>query len=135
VSRKFTEFSRKTKKGNNVTSKMASDEAIQEDELEKKSKEDIKINGKREEFLLELAKKSEGYVGSDIEAVCREAAILALREDIESKEITLKHFEKALEKVPPSVDKEVQKAYEEIRESLSAARAKEIQKEKPVYMG
>jgi transitional endoplasmic reticulum ATPase len=126
----------KSKKKINVASKMAGDEALNEEDLDKESKEEkIKINGKREEFLLGLAKKSEGYVGSDIEAVCREAAILALREDIESKEITLKHFEKALEKVPPSVDKEVQKAYEEIRESLSAARAKEIQKEKPVYMG
>tara|TARA_Y100000310_G_scaffold95150_1_gene92997 strand:+ start:3349 stop:5625 length:2277 start_codon:yes stop_codon:yes gene_type:complete len=85
--------------------------------------------------LEDFAKKSEGYVGSDIESVCREAAILALRENIEAKEITLKHFEKAMEKVPPSVDKEIQKSYEELRESLSSARAKEINKEKPVYMG
>ena len=77
----------------------------------------------------------EGYVGSDIESVCREAAIFALRESMESKEVTLKHFEKAMEKVPPSVDKDIQKAYEEIRESLSSARAKEMQKEKPIYMG
>ena len=40
-----------------------------------------------------------------------------------------------MEKVPPSVDKDIQKAYEEIRESLSSARAKEMQKEKPIYMG
>ena len=95
----------------------------------------MKINGKREKFLSELAEKTEGYVGSDIEAVCREAAIFALRESMDSKEITMKHFEKALDKVPASVDKEIEKSYEEIRESLSAARAKEMQKEKPVYMG
>ncbi|MDP7476205.1 MAG: AAA family ATPase, partial [Candidatus Woesearchaeota archaeon] len=82
-----------------------------------------------------LAEKTEGYAGSDIESVCREAAIFALRENIDSKEITLKHFEKALEKVPASIDKEIQKSYEEIRNTLTAARAKQMQKEKPVYMG
>ena len=85
--------------------------------------------------LEDLAKKTEGYVGSDIEAVCREAAILALRENIDSKEITLKHFEKALEKVPASVDKEIEKAYEDMRGALSSARAKQMQEEKPIYMG
>ncbi|MCH8067582.1 MAG: AAA family ATPase, partial [Nanoarchaeota archaeon] len=127
--------SEKTKKVNDAASKMESDEAIQEEESEKKSKENVKIDSKREEFLSGLVEKTEGYVGSDIESVCREAAIFALRESMDAKEITLKHFEKAMEKVPPSVDKDVEKAYEEIRESLSAARAKEMNKEKPVYMG
>ncbi len=81
----------------------------------------------------DLAKKTEGYVGSDIESVCREAAIFALREDMNAKEIMVKHFEKAMEKVPPSIDKEIEKAYEELKDSLSAA--KEIQREKPIYMG
>jgi transitional endoplasmic reticulum ATPase len=125
----------KTKKQNNVASKMDGDEAIQEEELKKKPKEAIKMDSKREAFLLNLAEKTEGYAGSDIESVCREAAILALRGSMEAKEITAKHFEKAIEKVPPSVDKDIQKAYEEIRESLSAARAKQMQKEKPIYMG
>ena len=84
--------------------------------------------------LEDLAAKTEGYAGSDIESVCREAAIFALRESMDSKEITLKHFEKALEKVPASIDKEIQKSYEEIRNTLTAARAKQMQKEKPVYM-
>jgi len=123
-------------KKNNVASKMAVDEALQEEDLEKPSKtEKIKIDSKREAFLLELAKKTEGYVGSDIEAVCREAAIFALRESKESEEITAKHFEKALDKVPASVDKDIEKSYEEIRNNLSAARAKEMQKERPIYMG
>ncbi len=85
--------------------------------------------------LEDLAEKTEGYVGSDIEAVCREAAIFALRASKESKEIPMKYFDKALEKVPASVDKDIQKTYEELRESLTSARAKQMQKEKPVYMG
>ncbi|MBW3022777.1 CDC48 family AAA ATPase, partial [Candidatus Woesearchaeota archaeon] len=51
----------------------------------------------------ELAKKTEGYVGSDIEAICREAAILALRKDMKAKEVTMDNFEDALKKVRPSV--------------------------------
>jgi transitional endoplasmic reticulum ATPase len=128
--------SEKSAKKSNITSKMDGDETLNEEELDKELKEKkVKVNGKREEFLLGLAKKAEGYVGSDIESVCREAAIFALREDIGAKEITLKHFEKAMDKVPPSVDKEIEKTYEDMRESLSAARAKEMNKEKPVYMG
>ncbi|MCH8329000.1 MAG: CDC48 family AAA ATPase [Nanoarchaeota archaeon] len=125
----------KVKKRNNVASKMASDGAVQEEDLEKQSKKKIEVNSKRESFLLDLAKKTEGYVGSDIESICREAAIFALRENIESEEVTSKHFEKALDKVPPSVDKEIEQSYEEIRNTLSAARAKQMQKEKPIYMG
>ncbi|MBI2656222.1 CDC48 family AAA ATPase [Candidatus Woesearchaeota archaeon] len=95
-------------------------------------KEDIKS---RDDFLRALAKKTEGYVGADIEAVCREAAILTLREDINSRDIYKKHFELALQKVRPSVTKDVEKAYEELQEHFTAARAKQMIDEKPGYMG
>lgn len=85
--------------------------------------------------LEDLAKKTEGYVGADIEAICREAAIFALRESMDAKEINSKHFDKAMEKVPPSVDKEIEKTYENMRGVLSSARAKQMQEEKPIYMG
>ncbi len=62
-----------------------------------------------------LARRTEGYVGADIEAVCREAAILALRDCIkpgmereevkkESLKIRIKneHFEKAFSTVRPT---------------------------------
>ncbi|HLD02780.1 MAG TPA: CDC48 family AAA ATPase, partial [Candidatus Nanoarchaeia archaeon] len=42
--------------------------------------------------LEEIGKKMEGYVGADIEGVCRESAIFALRENKDAKEISLKHF-------------------------------------------
>ena len=48
-----------------------------------------------------LAKSTEGYVGADIEAVCREAAMLTLRNDIEASEIPEKYFKEAIEKVKP----------------------------------
>ena len=85
--------------------------------------------------LEDLSKKSDGYVGADIESICREAAIFALRENMSAKVITKKHFEKALEKVPASVTKEIQKAYEELREHFTSARGKQMLEERPVYMG
>ena len=52
--------------------------------------------------LKKLAKSTEGYVGADIEAVCREAAMLTLRNDIEASEIPNKYFKEAIEKVKPA---------------------------------
>ncbi len=83
----------------------------------------------------DLAKETEGYAGSDIESVCREAAIFALRENLNSKAVTKKHFDAALEKVPLSVTEEIEKAYEELRENFTSARGKQMLEEKPVYMG
>ena len=51
--------------------------------------------------LKKLAKNTDGYVGADIEAVCREAAMLTLRNDLESKEIPYKYFKEAIDKVKP----------------------------------
>jgi len=52
--------------------------------------------------LGKLAKHTEGYVGADIEAVCREAAMLTLRENMDAKEIHMKAFNKAMDKVKPN---------------------------------
>ncbi len=75
--------------------------------------------------LDELVKKTEGYTGSDIEAVCREAALIALRENIHAKEIKRKHFLEALKVVSPSVTKDVEEKYKTFKESLKKVRFKE----------
>ena len=77
-----------------------------------------------------LAEKTDGYVGADIEAVCREAAMIALREDMEAKEINLKHFEKALEKIKPSLDEKDIKIFKELEETMKKAQSIEV----PNYM-
>jgi len=46
-----------------------------------------------------LAKKTEGYVGADIEAVSREAVMLALRENLQAEKITMKNFRDAMKKI------------------------------------
>ncbi|MDP3786857.1 MAG: AAA family ATPase, partial [Candidatus Omnitrophota bacterium] len=78
---------------------------------EKTRKEIFKIHTKnkpltKEVDLKELAGKTEGKVGADIEFICRKAAMLAIREYINQRtddreqrtdlKITKRHFEEAL---------------------------------------
>jgi transitional endoplasmic reticulum ATPase len=63
--------------------------------------------------LAPLADKTNWYSGADIEAVCREAALIALREDIKADKVTDENFKKALKKIKPSVPKDDIKRYEE----------------------
>jgi len=105
---------------------------------EDKRKEIVKDYNKMsdtQKMLYFLTTRTEGYVGADIEAVCREAAILALRDDINAKAVTLKNFEEALEKVGPSSTKDVEKAYEELGKQFSAAKGKQMKEEMPNYFG
>jgi len=83
--------------------------------------------------LKEWAKKTEGFSGAEIEALCREAAMNAMREKIEAKEVKNKHFEEAFKKITPSITKEVISHYQKFVE-----RTKKIEKEKefvPEYVG
>ena len=81
-----------------------------------------------------LAKKMVGYSGADIEGVVREAAILALRKDPKAKEVTMKHFEEALELVVPSITEDTVKYYEEIGKRLRRSRRGERRSETDLYM-
>jgi len=53
--------------------------------------------------IAELARTTKSYSGADIEALCREAAMYALRKDVKSKEVSLSDFQKATEKIGPSI--------------------------------
>lgn len=85
--------------------------------------------------ISELAKKSENYVGADIEAVCREAAILALRDDIKAKKVTMAHFNKAFEKVRASVTKDINEAYQNLQDFFRTAKGRELKENRPAYFG
>jgi transitional endoplasmic reticulum ATPase len=82
-----------------------------------------------------LAEKTEGYAGADIESICREAAMIALRRDIKSKEVSSKDFDDAVKKVRPSLTKEIEKTYEELGKQFTAAKAKQMKDEMPSYFG
>lgn len=53
-----------------------------------------------------LASLTDGYSGADIEGVCREAAMAAVRKDWKAKPVTMKHFEEALEEIRPTMSKD-----------------------------
>ena len=53
----------------------------------------------------ELARKTDGYTGADIENTCREAGMVAIRRGVDVKEVTKADFEEALSVVKPSITK------------------------------
>jgi len=61
--------------------------------------------------LPQLAVATRNYTGADIEALCRETAMHALRKDMNAKEVTMKDFEEALKKTGPSVTADMEKWY------------------------
>jgi transitional endoplasmic reticulum ATPase len=73
--------------------------------------------------LSELARKAQGYSGADVEAICREAGIEALREDINSTEVSLRDFNKAMERVGPSITAEDDAWYQKFSKRLRRERA------------
>jgi transitional endoplasmic reticulum ATPase len=83
-----------------------------------------------------LARLTEGYTGADIEALCREAALNAAREfarslagkkpteeELKGIRVSWRHFEKALEKVKPSITEETRTAYDRIEERMKTSMA------------
>lgn len=68
--------------------------------------------------IKDMVKKTHGYTGADLEALAREAAMLALREDINAVQVKKKHFEEALKKIKPSVSKPTIEVYKKIEENF-----------------
>lgn len=74
--------------------------------------------------VAKIIEETEGFVGADMESLVREAAMLALRDNIDSKEVSMKYFEKALEKVVASVTKGDMDKYRKIEtDYLRSAKA------------
>ncbi len=72
----------------------------------------------RDVDIKDISKKTIGYTGADIEALTREAAMLALRESKEAKQVKKKHFNEALRKIKPSVSKPTLEVYKKIEDSF-----------------
>ncbi|MEK6882982.1 MAG: AAA family ATPase, partial [Nanoarchaeota archaeon] len=85
--------------------------------------------------LKDLAKRTNGFVGADLESLARESAMLALRENMDSKEVKMRHFEDAMKKVPPSISKfEIEKYDKMEKEYLRSAKAA-LEFTGPIYAG
>ncbi|XP_053544174.1 ribosome biogenesis protein SPATA5 isoform X1 [Ictalurus punctatus] len=61
--------------------------------------------------LEDLVTRTERYSGAEITAVCREAALFALQEDIKAEHITVSHFESALTVIKPRVPDSLLRLY------------------------
>ncbi|WP_319509010.1 CDC48 family AAA ATPase [uncultured Methanolobus sp.] len=73
----------------------------------------------------DLATITEGFVGADIEAVCREAVMLALRDNFEVQKVSMKYFREALNKVRPTLSENMMEYYEKIQAQFKGGIRKE----------
>ncbi|MFB6120295.1 MAG: AAA family ATPase, partial [Halobacteriaceae archaeon] len=68
--------------------------------------------------LRELAEVTDGYVGSDLANISREAAIEALRDDPDADEVEMRHFRRAMDEVRPTITDDLVDYYDEIEEEF-----------------
>jgi transitional endoplasmic reticulum ATPase len=79
----------------------------------------------RDTLIAGVAKRTNGYVGSDLEGICREAGMLALREG--SSIVEEKHFEGALVKVHAMMNDNLRDYYRRQREHFKGGLPMEVQ--------
>ena len=73
--------------------------------------------------LIKIAQITEGYSGADLENLCREAGMQAIREKLEKLEkIENKHFEHAISKIKSSLSKEIVEIYEKMAKQITESR-------------
>jgi len=77
-----------------------------------------------------LVEITEGFSGADIETWCREAAMIALRENIRARKVTMEHFKEARGDIHPSITKEVIDWYEKFGEKLKSRRIEESKEDR-----
>ncbi|WP_227133582.1 CDC48 family AAA ATPase [Halorubellus salinus] len=73
--------------------------------------------------LRELAEMTDGYVGSDLESIAREAAIEALRADEEAESVEMKHFRTAMDSVRPTINDDLLEYYDQIEDDFRGGAA------------
>ncbi|MFX1386506.1 MAG: AAA family ATPase, partial [Promethearchaeota archaeon] len=73
--------------------------------------------------LKHIAQITDGYSGADLENVCREAGMQAIREEMEKLEkIENKHFEFALSKIKSTLPKDIIVRYESMAKQITESR-------------
>ena len=74
--------------------------------------------------IKKIALITEGYSGADLENLCREAGMQAIREDIENfKEVKNEHFNYALTKIKSTLRKETIEKYENMAKQYAQSQA------------
>ncbi|MDL5362398.1 CDC48 family AAA ATPase [Halalkalicoccus sp. NIPERK01] len=73
--------------------------------------------------LRELAEITDGFVGSDLASIAREAAMTALREDPDAEVVEMRHFRGAMESVRPTITDDILDYYEQIKDEFAGGTA------------
>ncbi len=68
--------------------------------------------------LEQLATATKNYTGADIEALCRETAMHALRKNLNATEVVMKDFEEAIKRTGPSVTLDMEKWYKSFMQQV-----------------
>jgi transitional endoplasmic reticulum ATPase len=133
------------KKKTVILKKGSGDEVLSQNEVDtinnstrkkiQKSKVLVEELSSGEKLLYWLAKQTEGFSGADIDALCREAAMIALRDDINVKEVRKTHFERAIAEARGSLTDDVIKYYKKVKDDMGSSIAKKDKKERDIqYM-
>ena len=64
----------------------------------------------------------EGFSGADIGSWCQEAAMIALRENIRARKISIEHFKEARKEINPTLTTEMIEWYEKFGKKLKTRR-------------
>jgi transitional endoplasmic reticulum ATPase len=73
--------------------------------------------------LEKIAQNTEGYSGADLENLCREAGMVAIREKMtELDKIELKHFVMAMEKIKSTLSQQVIERYIQMAKQITESR-------------
>src|SRR5205807_9147049 len=73
--------------------------------------------------LEQIAHQAAGYSWADLEAVAREAGLISLRRDIDTKSVTIEDFRTALERVRTSVTPDMENCYQCLTKRFKKERA------------
>ncbi|MDO8872887.1 MAG: ATPase, partial [Methanoregula sp.] len=79
----------------------------------------------RDALAATLAVITEGFVGSDLESVCREAGMLALRDG--QTIVSMKYFEAAQKKVHPTMNENLRNYYGKIQQHFKGGLPQKVQ--------
>jgi len=82
--------------------------------------------------LESLADNMQNFTGADVEAVCREAALIAMR--AERKSVAKKHFEEAIARVRPTITPEMLEYYSKLESRLTSG-LESIRRKNDTLMG
>jgi transitional endoplasmic reticulum ATPase len=79
----------------------------------------------RENLAADLARVTEGFVGSDLESLCREAGMLALRDG--AAIVSRRHFDAARMKVRPTMNENLRQYYNKIQQHFKGGLPQKVQ--------